>query len=275
MAREWIGEQGYLTFALNKKDTNYLAMAYLLAESIKDTQKINNISLAIDHDTAPYIKTKHEKMFDRIIMLGKREAVRKDFAHEARTWDITPYKCTIKAEADMLFTHSVDHWWPILDERDVVFTTDVFKIDHTVATNRSQRRLFDDNDLPNVYNALYYFRYTAESKRFFDIVKRIFAEWAWFRDHLLVNCRYEDPVADEVFAIAVRIFGEELCTLPQPVPAFIHMKNPLLEIPNDAPWWEYLYWERSGSDVRIGNYQQHLPVHYHNKLFLEKIDGRR
>lgn len=275
MSREWIAEQGYLTFALNTKDCDYLSLAYRLAESIKDTQKSNNISLVIDHYTADRIKQKHKDMFDKIIMLGKRDPAQKDFMHESMAWDITPYKQTIKAESDMIFTHSVDHWWNILDERDIVFTTDVYKNDHTLITDRSQRRLFDDNDLPNVYNALYYFRFTRDSQMFFALVKRIMNEWAWFRDHHLKNCRYEHPVADEVFAIAVKIFGEERCTLPQSVPAFLHMKNRLLEIPSDGAWWKYLSWEKSEDAVRVGLYQQHLPVHYQNKSFIKVLDAGR
>ena len=272
--REWTADKGYLTFAFNTKDTDYLSMAYLLAESIKETQKINNISLVVDPATAERIKDKHEDIFDRIIMLGKPIVAHKDFSHETRTWDITPYRCTIKAEADMLFTHSVDHWWPILDERDIVFTTDVYKPDNTLITDRSQRKIFDDNDLPNVYNALYYFRYTAQSQQFFALVKRIFSEWEWFRDQHLINCRYEHPVADEVFALAVKIFGVEQCTLPQPVPAFTHMKNQLIGLPLEDHWWEYLHWEKSADGLRIGHHQQRLPMHYHDKQFARIYDER-
>lgn len=267
MAREWIADKGYLTFAFNTKDTNYLELAYRLAESVRDTQQINNISVVIDSDTAERIKTKHTDVFDKIIVRGKSSHAHKDFSHEALAWDLTPYKQTIKIEADIYMTHSIDHWWSILDERDVCLTTDVF--DHTgkPITNRSQRRLFDDNLLPNVYNAVYYFRYTQDSKRFFDTVKKIYADWPYYRDTLLKNCRYEKPVTDEVFAIAARIYGEEQCTLPFAVPAFLHMKNPLLELPNDGAWWEYLYVE----DNRIGHYAQKLPVHYNKKDYW---DGR-
>jgi hypothetical protein len=267
MVREWVAEKGYLTFAFNTKDTNYLELAYRLAESIKATQKHNNISVIIDSDTAERIKTKHTDIFDRIMIKGKASHAHKDFAHQALAWDLTPYKQTIKIEADMYMTSSIDHWWSILDERDVCLTTSVF--DHTgeLITDRSQRRMFDDNDLPNVYNAITYFRYTKDSKQFFDIVKRIHEDWEFYKNTLLKNCRYERPVTDEVFAIAARIYGEERCTLPFPVPAFLHMKNPLLGLPNDGAWWEYLYVEGN----RIGHYAQKLPVHYNKKDYW---DGR-
>lgn len=267
MVREWIADKGYLTFAFNTKDTNYLELAYRLAESIRATQKINNVSVIIDSDTADRIKDKHELMFDKIIVKGKSSHAVKDFSHQALAWELTPYKQTIKIESDMIMTGSIDHWWSILDERDVCLTTDVF--DHTgkLITNRSQRKLFDDNNLPNVYNAIMYWRYTRESKQFFDIVRSVYDNWPLFRDKLLKNCRYEKPVTDEVFAIAAMIYGVERCTLPFPVPAFLHMKNPLLQIPDDGPWTDYLYWEKD----RIGHYGQRLPVHYNLK---DVWDGR-
>lgn len=263
MAREWISDKGYLTFAFNTKDTNYLELAYKLAESIRNTQKINNISVVIDSDTAERIKTHHTDIFDRIIIQGKASHSKKDFHHQALAWDLTPYKQTIKMEADMYMTSSIDHWWQIMDERDVCLCTDVFTHTGKPIANRSLRRVVDDSNLPDVYNAIVYFRYTKDSRRFFDIVKAVFKDWEWYRDNFLKNCRYEDPIADEVFAIAARIYGEEKCTLPFAVPAFVHMKNPLLEIPNSGAWWEYLYVEQN----RIGHYSQTLPIHYHKKDF--------
>ena len=127
----------------------------------------------------------------------------------------------------------------------------------------------DDRDylLPDVYTALYYFRYTQESQKFFTLVRQIYEQWTWFRDQYLVNCRYENPVTDEVFAIAAKLFGEQRCTLPIAVPAFVHMKNSLLDLPNDAPWWEYLYRELNDEGVKIGHHKQRLPLHYHYKDF--------
>lgn len=264
MERQWIADRGFLTFACNREKIDYLDLAYRLAVSIRGTQGIDNVSVIIDNNTADKIKDKHEDVFDSIIVMGKdRDDTR--FSHELHAWDLTPYKQTIKVESDIIMTSSVDHWWQILDERDVCLTTSVFNHKNQLITNRSQRKLFDDNLLPDVYNAIYYFRYTRDSKRFFDTVKQIYRDWAWYRDEYLINCRYEHPVTDEVFAIAARIYGIENCTLPQDVPAFVHMKNPLLEIPNDAPWYEYLHFEQSEQGVRVGHHQQRLPLHYQRK----------
>ena len=260
--------QGYLTIACNTPDINYLQHAYLLAESIKDTQQINDISLIANDRALAEIQDKHRKIFSNIIPIQVDET-RKDFTAEAKVWHLSPYKQTIKIESDMIMSASIDHWWSIMDAKDIVFTTDVFKHDGTMITDRSQRQLFDNNLLPNIYTGLYYFRFSKDSQAFFSLVNDIYNNWEWFKNNLK-NCRYDHPVTDEVFAIAANIWGIERCTLSQSVPAFVHMKNPLLGLPKDAAWWEYLCYEKSNGNVRIGNHQQHLPVHYCNKLFLEQ-----
>ena len=39
---------------------------------------------------------------------------------------------------------------------------------------RDYRKLFDDNELPDVYNGLMYFRYSQESAEFFWLAEKIF-----------------------------------------------------------------------------------------------------
>jgi hypothetical protein len=267
MSRTWSADRGFLTFAFNTAHVDYLDLAYRLGQSIGQTQKIKSVSVVLDDITAKSLSDQHRQTFDRIIIYNSDREKTKDFSHESMAWQLTPYKQTIKIEADMLMTSSVDHWWSILDERDICLTTSVFDNQETLITNRSQRKLFDDNLLPNVYTALYYFRYTQNSQKFFKLVQQIYEHWPWFRDHYLINCRYETPVTDEVFAIAAKLFGEHLCTLPMDLPTFVHMKNSLLDLPNDSAWWEYLYREMGENGVKLGHYKQRLPLHYHRKDF--------
>ena len=264
--------QGFLTIACNNDSINYLAHACLLAESIKDTQKNNRVSLIANQRALDLMEDKHRKIFDKVIAVAFDEAG-KNFTMEAKAWALTPYKQTIKIESDMLMTSSIDHWWDLLDQKDIVFTRNVFQPTGQLITNRSQRKLFDDNDLPDIYTGLYYFRYSRESQQFFTLVNSIYDNWDWFKDNLK-NCRLEQPVTDEVFAIAAKIWGVEKCTLSGSVPSFVHMKNPLIDIPNDAPWWRYMYWEKDRSNIKLAFHQQHLPIHYHDKNILERYYDR-
>lgn len=266
MSREWINDKGYLTYAINSEQTDYLQMAYYLAQSIKDTQKINNITLATDSKTHLQLTDKQREIFDEVIIISPPAQSGKNFRHEATAFAITPYKRTIKVEADMLFTANHDHWWEILDQKPLCFTTDVKTYWGDKIIRRDYRKLFDDNYLPNVYTALYYFQYTKEANAFFNIVNAIYRNWDWFKTEYLINCRYDHPVSDEVFAIAVKIFGEENCTIPNLL-SFVHMKNKLQNLPPVDPWWEYLHFEKNNHYINIGHFRQNIPLHYHEKSF--------
>lgn len=267
--------RGFITIACNTQDINYLEHAYLLAESIKDTQKENNISLIANASAVSILEEKHRKIFDNITTVMLDDDPRKNYAVENRVWNASPYKQTIKIESDFIIPHSIDHWWDILDQRDIVLTTNALTYWGDKISNRSQRKLFDENDLPDVYNAVYYFRYSQQSANFFKLITAIFQHWDWFKDFYLKNCRYEYPVTDEVFAIAAKIFGIEKCTLANStVPSFVHMKNALQNLPTDSPWWEYVYFEKDQNSFSIGHYKQTVPFHYQNKKFLEIVNDR-
>ena len=255
--------KGFITVACNTKDINYLENAYWLATSIKDTQKTNSISVITTKESVANTELKYQKYFDNILLIENTT----NYNAETTVWHKSPYKQTIKVEADCIFPTSIDHWWEVLDQKDVVLTHKIMTYFNTIITNRSQRKLFDDNNLPDVYSALYYFRYSLESKSFFSLVKNIFDNWQWFRDNLLKNCRYEYPVTDEVFALAAKIYGIEKCTISGSVPSFVHMKNQLQNLPNDDHWWNYVYFEKSNKSFNIGHIKQTMPLHYKTKSF--------
>lgn len=270
----FIMTQGFITIACNTVDINYLEHAYQLAISIKDTQKqVTNISVIVNDSAKELIEDKHTKIFDKIIpVFTGKVNLRKTYSPEYKVCFLTPYEQTIKIESDMILTSNIDHWWSILDEKDIVLTNKVMTYWGEIVTDRSQRKIFDDNDLPDVYSGLYYIRPNEESHRFFDIVTMIFKNWAWFRDHYLKNCRYEQPVTDEVFAIAAKIFGVEKCTLNKSsIPTFVHMKNTLQKIPKDDGWYRYIDFEQRAGNTCIGYFNQLYPLHYHDKTFLDRL----
>jgi len=268
-------QKGFITVACNTQDINYLDHAYQLAVSIKDTQKeVTDISVIINDSSKLLLEDKHYKIFDNIIPVftGKFN-FRKSFIPEYKVCFLTPYEQTIKVESDIIMTSCIDHWWSILDEKDIVLTSKVMTYWGDVVTNRSQRRLFDDNDLPDVYSAIYYVRPNEQSHKFFDIVTMIFKNWAWFRDHYLKNCRYEFPVTDEVFAIAAKIYGVEKCTLNKAkVPTFVHMKNELQKISTEVHWYEHVDFEKRKKQISVGYYNQFYPLHYNDKSFLTLLE---
>lgn len=261
--REFIDQQGFLTFALGE---TYLRLAYVQALSIKLTQKIKNCAIIVDVHTAKN-NPQYLKVFDRVIEIN-HTPLSWDMTQHYRAFALTPWKETILLEADMLLTNSIDHWWNTLRLRDICLTSSVRNFREEVITSRKYRRLFDENVLPDVYAGLLYFRYSEFASEFFTLVKFIMMEWDWIsKDHLIKNEDLRVRI-DEVFSLAARIVGIHNVTLPLTVPTFIHAKEGLWDLVTQQPWYEQLFCEWDNTTPLIGHYPQRLPLHYHHKEWI-------
>ena len=79
--------QGWLTFAQNSAETNYVNLAYLLALSIKATCKHNRFAVVVDPESEASITAKQRKVFDYVINVPHTEP----FYNEAWLMDVTPF----------------------------------------------------------------------------------------------------------------------------------------------------------------------------------------
>jgi len=261
-------QQGYLTFACNTDTVNYLELAYAQACSIKATQKINSYAVAVDAATKQLITHEHKKAFDYVIDIPNCDA--HAMSNEWQAWNITPFKETIKLESDIVFTAGVDHWWAGLRLQEVCFTTKIRNYQGQVSNDRTYRKLFDDNGLPDIYTGMYYFRFGHVSLQLFQLAQQIYCYWDFFKNYLK-NCREELPSTDVVFAVAARIMGEELCTNPaMDYPSFVHMKGAINGLPTAADWQQLLQHELAGTDLLINFVKQAWPVHYYQKDFINE-----
>jgi hypothetical protein len=123
--------------------------------------------------------------------------------------------------------------------------------------------LFDENHLPDVYNAVTYWRLSATAKEFFELVRSIFENWDRFKTML----KFPDEAAttDVVYAMAATIMGVETVTLPAGLgPQITHMKPGIIPTVTNN-WTEELVWENSDPGLRIHTVAQSGFVHYHNK----------
>jgi hypothetical protein len=256
---------GFLTVACNTEQTDYLRLAYLQALNVKHTQKNNKFAVVVDQSTASKITDTHRKVFDYIV-----EAPEHDYGlygTEAFLFELTPFKETIKLESDLLFTRSIDHWIHTFRLRDVVLSTGCRNYQQEQSDVRKYRKMFDDNNLPDVYNGLMYFRFTKTAKDFFDTAKRIYANWDNVVNELK-NCRDTVPSTDVVFALAARIVGEDLCTLPSAdFINFVHMKPAVNGFDEGLSFDEVFVTEFDQGMIRINNVNQYHPLHYYNKNF--------
>lgn len=176
---------------------------------------------------------------------------------------VSPYRQTIKLEADMLCASPIDHLWTLFEHRDVVISQGARNFYDQTATSRRYRQAFDSNNLPDVYNAITYWRVSKTATEFFQLVRKIFENWAHYRT--LLKFADNTPSTDLVYAIAAEILGPELVTLPPGLgPRIVHMKQHMIPT-QTADWTQELVWEHTDPGLRINTVAQWGLVHYYIK----------
>jgi len=233
-------ERGYLIPAINSDTVDYVACAEQLAESIRQHHPAAHITI-LTKDQLPYGD------------LG-------GYANDWQCFYASPYRQTIKLEADMIAAGSVDHWWTLFEKRDVVISQGARDFYDQYTRNRRYRRIFDANCLPDVYNAVTYWRLSPTAQEFFGLVRNIFENWSHWQT--LLKFPEEVPSTDVVYAMAAVIMGPETVTLPVGLgPSIVHMKPGIVPVQWD--WCRELVWE--SDPFRIQTVAQWGLVHYHTK----------
>jgi hypothetical protein len=233
-----LAERGYLIPAFGDV---YVECAKQLKQSILDFHPTANITI-LTTEMLPY---------------GDQGG----FANDWQCHWLSPYRQTIKLEADMICTSPIDHWWTLFERRDVVVSQGARNFYDQPATSRFYRKIFDENNLPDVYNAITYWRVSQTAQEFFTLVRGIFENWTEYRR--LLKFPDDEPTTDVVYAMAAVIIGPEQVTLPQGLgPTIVHMKQHINKLQTEN-WTQELVWENN--PFRINTVAQWGLVHYHVK----------
>lgn len=183
------------------------------------------------------------------------------WANDWQMFRVSPYRQTIKLEADMIAAGPVDHWWTLFELRDVVISQGCRTYLDQPAGSRYYRKCFDANNLPDVYNAITYWRLSKTAQEFFGLVQNIFENYTEFKKLL----KFPEDVAstDLVYAITAQIMGPEQVTLPLGLgPTIVHIKRYINKLQTED-WTKELIWEND--PFRINTIAQWGFVHYHQK----------
>ena len=174
---------------------------------------------------------------------------------------VSPYRQTIKLEADMICTSPVDHWWTLFEKKNLVISQGARDFYGNPAKTRAYRKTFDINNLPDVYNAITYWRLSDTAQEFFKLVRNIFQNWHEYKK--LLKFPDDEASTDLVYAMAAQIIGEEQVTLPAGLgPTVVHMKQHINYL-QGSDWTRELVWEHS--PLRINTVAQHGMFHYYIK----------
>ena len=247
--------RGYVIMAQNTEKTNYVKCAYALELSIKHAMPNANVTI-ITTDMLPHGDLALDSDWKLI--------------NDWQVYDASPYDETIKIEADMFIPRDISHWFDILSIQDVVVCTKIRNYKGDISKVRTYRKFIDDNNLPDVYNAITYFKKSDTAEQFFYIVRNVFEHWEEYKT--LLKCKStEKATTDWVYAIASHILGKEKTTLPEfDELSMVHMKQ-FISGTVTEDWTDTLVYECMPDVLRVNTYSQAYPFHYHSKTFADKI----
>lgn len=251
-----IAEQGYLIVAQNSKQVDYVSCAETLAKTIKYWHPDAKICLVTNEQvgTGPLFDYVHEFPYS---------VSNNPYANDWQIFHATPFRETIKLEADMMITSYIDHWWNMLRNRDVVVSTGCRDWKDQTASARHYRQVFDENNLPDVYNAITYWRRSETAQEFFNTVRNIFENWEEYKK--LLKFPEDVPSTDVVYAMAANIVGSELCTMPfADYPRIVHMKKYIAGTERED-WTTELLWEYRNYMLRVNSKAQWGAFHFNRK----------
>lgn len=252
-------ERGYLILAVNTESTDYIECAQQLNNSIKYWNPTAKTCLLTDEQVVL-------PEFDYVRQLPNGDVSTNSKWKLSNDWQVfqaSPFRQTIKLEADMLVTSPIEHWWDMLQHRDVVVSTGCRDYYSNISNNRFYRAIFDNNDLPDVYNAITYWRLSTTAQEFWLWVRRIFESWQEYKT--LLKFPDDEPTTDVVYAMAAKIMGQETVTMPfSTYPKIVHMKKRIIGTRTNN-WTQELVWESAAGIVRINTVAQNGAFHYNIK----------
>jgi len=216
--------RGFLVIAQNSS-VNYVRQAYALALSIKATQPtVNNISIV----TNDIIPDEYVWVFDKVIPIPFGDAA------EASEWKIenrwklyhaTPYDETIVLDTDMLVLNDIEFVWKYVNGRDLFFTSQVLDYKHRIIADTTYRKVFLENNLPNLYCGMFYFKKSDTALEFFKMVEFITNNWQRIYYDNAPKQMQKFFSMDVTVAIAAKILGIDEAIVNQNSPfTFVHMK---------------------------------------------------
>lgn len=247
-----IEEQGYIIPAWNVGKTDYVDCARALATTLLAHNPAARICLLTNEKYAA------EPALFAYTHVVENIDTKNPWANDWLVFKNTPFRETIKLEADMLIATPIDHWWDLFRHREVVISTGCRTWRGDTSTARNYRKCFDANNLPDVYNAITYWRLSETAQEFFNLVREIFTNWESYK--ILLKFPEEVASTDLVYAMAAEIMGRERVTLPfATYPQIVHMKRHHAGTETED-WMHELTFE--SDPYRINTVAQWGAIHY-------------
>lgn len=257
---------GICVVAQNNKDTDYIRQAYALALSVYRFNPNTNVSLITTDD----VKPKYKKVFDKIIDVPWGDlADGTDWKIDNR-WKVyhcTPYRNTLIFDADMLVLENLDHVWE--NQENLIFTGNVKTFRNEHMSSNYYRKSFSQNELPNVYSAMYKFSKCNETKAFFIVLEMVMRNYEFFfKKYAPKNIQNWNSV-DLAAAISLKILGRHKDAIDTSSNfTFTHLKHYIQNFRPTHDSWTKMLSVDLGEDIIINGYKQSGILHYVEDEFL-------
>jgi len=167
---------------------------------------------------------------------------------------------------------NLDYLWSFFKNYDIYYPTRAFTYRKDLVTSDYYRKAFTANNLPNVYNALHFFRKSDKSKEYYTLIELISNNWELFYGNFCKNAFPKKPSMDITCAIASKILDidTEITNARQDMPMLVHMKPAIQGWENSISNWQDRVGVYLTSDLKlkIGNHLQDTVFHYTESNFV-------
>ena len=260
---------GYQIFVNKSQDTDYLKLAYLLAMSIKLTQKEGYDRVAlVTNDRGNVKKLKSPWVFDEIIDIDRQEP-----GWNTRSWmdRYSPFEYTVCLDSDMMFFRDYSHWIDSLikSNLEIFLPNRAYTYRGELVDNDYYRKTFTANRLANLYSFYTFFKSkSSTAKEFFNLGRWIINNSNEFKNEFLSNKIPKVVGTDESLALAAKILDiDSAVTVDTDLIKVVHLKSMI----QNWPWpteevFDHVgfYFDLDGQ-LKIGNFQQSNILHYYKK----------
>ena len=235
--------RGVLLFAENT-DINYPDQAEILARSIKANGNVS-ITLVTNDEI-------HSEYFDTVSQVPASEGTWK-INNRINAYDISPYDETIVMDVDMFCPVDLNEYFDLLSDEDLWFTTKVYTYRNTPVHSVYYRRSVVNNNLPNTYVGMYYFKKSLKASKFFDTLKEVHNNWQEYYPNLTPHKTQDWASIDISTSISLHILDYNITEYDI---GFVHLKPRVhdCDLPEDIHF--------VNNKLFIGNFLQNKIVHY-------------
>jgi len=273
--------RGVLIFAQNNAEIDYAKISLFAAKRVKEYL---GVPVSLVTDSASWLKQSQpdaEQVFDQIIEIWTETHQTKKFydgslAVKTLTWKnlsrvdccfLSPYDETLVIDSDFIISSpTLKNIWD--NQNDFLIYKDSFDL----ANWRDDRsfRYLNQHSIPFYWATAFYFKKTAATWAFFDLIKNIKLNWNYYR--LLYNIDSTVFRNDFAFSIAIHMMGKDFAT---PLPGkmnYILDRDILLDIDNSK--LTFLVERKNFNGEYTAVKTSNLDVHVMNKYSLTRcIDG--